>query len=243
MSSPTTRPIRTGILRDLGRLAYREAWSLQRALVARRVLEQCPDILLLVEHDPVFTVGRSGKESHWHGDLHRLRLEGHEVYEVERGGSMTFHGPGQLVGYPILTLRNFCRGPKAYVRLLEEVLIQTLEPWGIRGIRVEKQPGVWVEQKDGALAKIAAIGVRIAQGVTMHGFALNVSVDVTPFSRIVPCGIEGCRVTSLAQATGRPPELPRVRQRLVAVFGDLFGLEWEGDESDLGHEGPLLHET
>lgn len=228
MIPPTTRPTRVGLLKDLGRLPYREAWSLQQTLVVQRALGQCPDTLLFVEHDPVFTVGRSGKASHLNGDLHRLRLEGHEVYEVERGGSVTFHGPGQLVGYPILNLQSFCRGPKAYVRLLEEVLIQTVEPWGIQGLRVEKLPGVWVMQEGGSLAKIAAIGVRIAQGVTMHGFALNVSVDVTPFSKIVPCGIEGCRVTSVAEEVGSSaPDLPRVRQRLAVVFGELFGLAWE----------------
>lgn len=226
MPLSATRPTRLGMLSDLGRLPYREAWTLQQTVVTQRALDECSDTLLLMEHDPVFTVGRSGKAAHWGGEPERVRSAGYEMYEVERGGSVTFHGPGQLVGYPIIRLRDFCRGPKAYVRLLEDVLIQTLEPWGIEGRRVEKCPGIWVGQDDGGVAKIAAIGVRVAQGVTMHGFALNVSIDVTPFSMIVPCGIEGCRVTSMAEATGTSSDLSRVRQRLAMAFGEVFGLEW-----------------
>lgn len=216
----------TLIIRD--QVAYRVAWELQHALVQQRVANQCLDTLVLLEHPPVFTVGRRGHAAHWGGE-EGLRLAPYPVYHVERGGSVTYHGPGQIVGYPILRLNRFCAGPKAYVHLLEEVLIRTLSSWSIQGRRVDRLPGVWVGQE--SPAKIAAIGVRILHGVTMHGFALNVTVDLEPFSRIVPCGIPQCRVTSMADLLGRPLDLETVREQLAADFANVFGLEWTTGES------------
>lgn len=215
MSSP-------GILLVHDRLDYAAAWDLQRRLVEERVADRRPDTLVLVEHEPVFTVGRSGRAAHW-GEEQVLREAGYALYHVERGGSATYHGPGQIVGYPILRLSRFCPGPKAYVRLLEDVLIRTLADWGIAGQRVERLPGVWVGEEP---AKIAALGVRIVNGVTMHGFALNVTVDLAPFHRIVPCGITGCRVTSMAALLGEPVAAPLVRRTIAEKFAEVFELDW-----------------
>jgi len=229
VKGPSTAPLlaaRAGALHELERLDYAAAWELQRRLVEDRQAGRCPDTLLLLEHDPVFTVGRTGRAAHWGGDESATHLAGIPLLRVERGGSVTYHGPGQLVGYPILRLKRFCAGPKAYVRQLEEVVIRTLARWGIRGRRVEKLPGVWMEV--GRPAKIAAIGARIDRGVTMHGFALNVTVDLEPFTRIVPCGIADCRVTSMAELTAGSVDRDEVRRCLAEQFAEVFGLEWTG---------------
>ncbi len=134
------------------------------------------------------------------------------------------------MGYPIVKLRQFCAGPKAYVRMLEEVLIRVLSKWGIKGYRVEKFAGIWVNDPAdpaGPSAKIAAMGVKIARGVTLHGFALNVTVALAPFAGIVPCGIDGCRVTSMAEVLRGEVELHEVRRQIARCFGDVFGLEWQ----------------
>jgi len=216
-----TRP---GALMSFNRLPYEEAWELQRALVEERVADRRPDTLVLLEHEPVFTIGRSGQPAHWKDDEKSLEAAGYPVYHVERGGSVTFHGPGQIVGYPILRLSQFSPGPKGYMRLLEVVLIRTLADWGITGRRIDKLPGVWVGEE--TREKIAAMGVRIAGGVTMHGFALNVNVDLEPFRRIIPCGIVGCRVTSMKALLGRPLDVSVVRRRIAEVFAQVFGLIW-----------------
>jgi len=215
-------PCPHGVLLVHDRLDYETAWALQRSLVERRLADQHPDALLLMEHNPVFTIGRSGKQEHY--DETRLTKAGYPVYRIERGGSVTYHGPGQLVGYPILRLASFCAGPKAYVGLLEQVLIQTLSEWSIEARRIETWPGVWVGRE--VPAKIAAIGVKIQRGVTMHGFALNVAMDLSPFHLVTPCGIQGCRVTSMADVLGRPVDLQAVRGRLAERFAACFGLQW-----------------
>jgi lipoyl(octanoyl) transferase len=205
------------------RLEYDAAWALQRRLVEDRIAGRKPDTLLLLEHEPVFTAGRTARAEHWGGD-EASHVAGIPVCRTDRGGSVTYHGPGQLVGYPILKLNRFCEGPKAYVRMLEEVIIRALGQWNIVGRRVEKLPGVWVG--DERPAKIAAIGTRIERGVTMHGFALNVTVDLFPFSLIVPCGLANCRVTSMAEVLARPLDLPEVRRCVAEQFASVFGLEW-----------------
>jgi len=217
----TTRP---GTLMSFDRLPYEEAWELQRRLVEERVADRRPDTLVLLEHEPVFTIGRSGQSAHWGDDQNSLQDAGYSVYHVERGGSVTYHGPGQIVGYPILRLSHFCQGPKGYMQLLEEVLIRTLADWGIAGRRMDKLIGVWIGAATSE--KIAAMGVRIAGGVTMHGFALNVNVDLEPFRRIVPCGIAGCRVTSMQSILGKPVDISMVRRRIAEVFSQVFALDW-----------------
>ncbi|MGH7231670.1 MAG: lipoyl(octanoyl) transferase LipB [Nitrospiraceae bacterium] len=206
-------------LRRYGRMDYASAWNLQRALVQDRIENSGLDTLVLLEHEPVFTVGRRGRPDHC--DEASLVESGYSVFHVERGGSVTYHGPGQVVGYPILRLSQFCSGPKIYMRLLEEVIILTLEEWDIHGARADMLTGVWMGQE-----KIAAMGVRIIRGVTMHGFALNVSVDLTPFTRIVPCGIAGCQVTSMSRVLGQAVDMRAVQDCLATVFAEVFGLEW-----------------
>jgi lipoyl(octanoyl) transferase len=222
--SSAQRTIVHGTVLSYALLEYEHAWALQRARVEQRAAECCPDTLVLLEHNAVFTIGRSGREDHWGYDEHRLIQSGYPVYHIERGGSITFHGPGQIVGYPILRLATFCAGPKAYVRLLEEVLIRTLADWDIVGRRIDAWPGVWIDLEQPA--KIAAIGVKIQRGVTMHGFALNVTMDLSPFQLVAPCGLQECRVTSMADILGHAVPMDRVRQRLTEVFAGLFGLEW-----------------
>lgn len=216
--------VRSGSLLCFDQLDYEAAWDLQHQLVEERRADRRPDTLVLVEHPPTYTIGRSGRDGHWGGDEHVLRQTGYPVYRVERGGSITYHGPGQIVGYPILQLKQFCSGPKEYIRLLEQVLIRTLAHYGLAAFRLNKLPGVWVNGNPPE--KIAAMGVRIQRGITMHGFALNVAVDVSPFGRIVPCGIPACRVTSMAACLGGSVDVSSVRQQIAAVFGEVFGLEW-----------------
>lgn len=213
-----------GALIQRERLDYATAWALQRRLVEDRLAVRCSDTLLLLEHEPVFTAGRTARAEHWGGDAFATHVAGIPVHRTDRGGSMTYHGPGQLVGYPILKLNRFCEGPKAYVRMLEEVIIRTLGQWNIVGRRLEKLPGVWMG--DTRPAKIAAIGTRIERGITLHGFALNVTVDLAPFSRIVPCGLADCRVTSMADVLARPVDLAEVRRCVAEQFASVFGLEW-----------------
>ena len=213
-----------GMLIQCGRLDYETAWALQHRLVEDRLAGRCPDTLLLLEHAPVFTIGRTSRAEHWGRDEQAPHVAGIPVCRTDRGGSVTYHGPGQLVGYPILKLNRYCEGPKAYVRMLEEVIILTLAQWDITGRRAEKLPGVWVG--DERPAKIAAVGTRIERGVTMHGFALNVAVDLAPFAHIVPCGIAGCRVTSMAVMLEDPVDPAEVRRCVAGRFADVFGLEW-----------------
>ena len=219
-----SQPSRAGIVRFCGLLSYEKALDLQRACRDERIAGHSPDRLLLMEHEPLYTAGRTTHDSHWLAEEASARRTGIPVIRTERGGSITYHGPGQVVGYPILRLAEHCSGPKAYVHRLEEVLIATLAEWEIVAHRRERFPGVWVGGD--RPSKIAFIGVRISQGVTTHGFALNVSLDLNPFSYIVPCGIAECRVTSMAALLGTAPDMRAVQRRIAAVFGERFHLTW-----------------
>lgn len=204
---------------DCGRMAYGEAWALQRALMSARQEERVPDAVLLVEHPPVITVGRAGQRTNILVPREVLDGRGIEFYEIERGGDVTYHGPGQLVGYPILHLRPLDEDVGRYVRLLEATLIEALRPFGIAAGRMPGYPGVWVED-----AKIAAIGVAVKRKVTMHGFALNVDPDLAHFDLINPCGL-GRPVTSMARLLGRSVHLEEVRPVVSHAIGALFQLE------------------
>ena len=205
---------------------YAEAWTLQKQLQEERIAERQGDMLLLLEHSPVYTLGRSTQPSHWDCGEEVLRRTGATFQSVDRGGSITYHGPGQVVGYPILKLSHYCSGPKQYVRKLEEVLIHTLSRWGIGGYRVEKKPGVWVRWNH-ADAKIAAIGVRIDHGVTIHGFALNVDLDLSPFSHIMPCGLAQCHITSMAEVRQSAVSSSVVAQQVAQEFARAFNIHWK----------------
>lgn len=208
-------------------IPYDEAWMLQKQLHEERIAERRGDTLLLLEHQPVYTLGRSTKPTHWNCGEEVLRQTGASLQSVDRGGSITYHGPGQIVGYPILKLTDYCSGPKQYVRMLEEVLIQTLTRWGIEGYRLEKKPGVWVRWNH-ADAKIAAIGVRIDHGVTIHGFALNVDLDLSPFSHILPCGLTQCPITSMAEVRQSAVSPSLVAQQVAQEFARTFNIQWKG---------------
>lgn len=204
----------------LGRARYLEAWRLQEA-VASRVRAGAAAHLLLLEHDPVYTIGRSGSESNLLATPSELRAAGASVFRVDRGGDITYHGPGQLVGYPIVRLAE-APDLVRYVRGLEAALIAVCAGYGIRGQRVARKTGVWVEMAPGRMAKIAAIGVRVSRRVTTHGFALNVSTDLAAFARMLPCGFAH-EVTSF-EALGVRAEASEVAVRAGDAVAEALGL-------------------
>ncbi|MCC7510934.1 MAG: lipoyl(octanoyl) transferase LipB [Planctomycetes bacterium] len=231
----------------LGRRAYTPVWELQKQLLERRIAGEIGDTLLLVEHEPVYTWGKRTDPAHLGPGPEGLRALGADTFEVERGGEVTYHGPGQLTGYPIVNLANLrCgRDLHKYMRGLEEVMIKVLAGYGLRSERVQGLTGVWIQEAGGSKqdagkvaadaadpdcrihspksSKVAALGVRVRKWCTMHGFALNVSNDCLPwFRHIVPCGIEGRGVTSIEAMLGRAPSMPELRERLVAAFKDVF---------------------
>lgn len=205
-------------LLELGRVSYERALELQAGLVAQRKLGCASDHLLLLEHPHVITLGRNGRLSNLLASREVLERSGVTFHDTDRGGDITYHGPGQLVGYPILDLRKWKRDVLAYVRAIEQVLIDTVAEFGIGARRVPGCTGVWV---DGA--KIAAIGVHLSRWVTSHGFALNVNTDLSYFQYIVPCGLTK-PVTSMAQL-GVQTTLEEVSQRLAGHFGRVFECE------------------
>ena len=205
-------------LRELGRTDYGAAMELQRQLVAERQQGLIPDQLLLLEHPHVITLGRNGKAGNVLASDEALSRAGVSFYPTDRGGDVTYHGPGQLVGYPIVDLREWQRDVGAYVRAVEQAIIDTLADYGISAGRIPKLTGVWVGD-----SKIAAIGVHISRWVTSHGFALNVSTDLSFFQYIVPCGLTK-PVTSMA-ALGVGASVHEVGQTLAAHFGRVFDCE------------------
>lgn len=216
----------------MGRVAYEPAYQLQTRLMGLRKAEQIGDTLLLLEHDPVFTHGRRGTDSHILAGRNGLGAAAVPVVETDRGGETTYHGPGQLVVYPIVSIRQLSIGPVAYVRLLEEVTLQVLREHGISGHRVVGKTGVWVGGEPGDKVeegvaplgrKIAAIGVRISGGVAMHGTALNVAPDTEMFHGIVPCGMPGLDVTSIQIERGHAPSIEEVGWHWADAFADILG--------------------
>ncbi|HEV2014569.1 MAG TPA: lipoyl(octanoyl) transferase LipB [Candidatus Dormibacteraeota bacterium] len=205
-------------VRRLGRIPYEEAWALQNRLAEARRAGLKPDTLILLEHPHTYTIGRSGTREHVYLTEDELAARGITCLEVDRGGDVTYHGPGQLVGYPILGL-----GPPPdvgwYLRSLEACLIDVLDDFGIKGGRLDGYTGVWVAGR-----KIAAIGVKVSQGVTTHGFALNVATDLSLFTHILPCGIPDKGVTSMAVELGRAPAMIDVEDAVVARFSERFAL-------------------
>jgi lipoyl(octanoyl) transferase len=222
---------------DLGLIGYAEGCALQKRLVAARKADAIEDVLLFCEHPHVITQGRNGKREHLLVNEHVLRQKGVEFYETSRGGDITYHGPGQIVGYPILNLGAIRRDVVWYVRMLEEAMIRATTEFGITAVREPGKTGVWVEvAEDGSslatrhspLAtseKLGAIGVHISRWVTSHGFAYNVSTDLRFFDLIVPCGIADRKATSLEKLLGRTVEEAEVVPRLARHLGELFGLE------------------
>jgi len=207
-------------VRRLGRISYSRGLELQQRLVAERQAGSIPDQLLLLEHDPVFTLGRNARAENVLFPAEALRDVGFEVYDTGRGGDVTYHGPGQVVGYPILDLSPDRRDVHRYVRDLEEVMIRTCAEYGLAASRVTGLTGTWLGNE-----KIGAIGVRIARWVTSHGFAFNVATDLSAFDLIVPCGIRGRGVTSLERKLGRVVTLDEAMDRLTTHFTAVFERE------------------
>jgi len=210
------------ILIDTGRKEYSEAWELQKSLVQDCQLNTQNNYLVLTEHPPVITYGKSSKEGNLITDKKMLESLGISLSETDRGGDITFHGPGQIVGYPIFNLNNFKKDINWYLRSLEEVIIQTLSAFGIEGTRIPKLTGVWVGNN-----KICAIGVKITRWVTMHGFALNVSTDLSYFNHIVPCGISDKGVTSISEILHKEISLDDVKEKLTSNFKMVFHIQIE----------------
>ena len=211
---------------DLGTLPYAAALELQRDVARRRISGEIPeDVLLLVEHPPVVTLGRTAKGANLIASPAYLASQGVELFEVERGGDITFHGPGQLVGYPIFDLKRHRKDLHWYLRQIEEALIQALAGQGIAGGRVDKYTGVWVDASRDSRRKIASIGVHARDWVTWHGFALNVNTDLRYFDLIVPCGISGVTMTSVARELGSGSQDMRVmHDAVIGAFARTFQL-------------------
>jgi len=232
---------------DIGRVDYKETWDFQESLLAsiskikldnRAKNAQIsnidfplstshfplpsPNYLLFCEHNPVYTLGKSGNENHLLLQEPFLQTIGASYYRTNRGGDITFHGPGQLVGYPILDLDNFTTDIHLYLRNLEEVIIQVCASYGLLAGRVEGLTGVWIEPEKPEKRKICAMGVKASRWITMHGFALNINTDLTYFDHIVPCGIAEYGVTSLKKELGRELDVKEVKLKVVAAFADLF---------------------
>jgi lipoyl(octanoyl) transferase len=203
---------------NLGRTRYADTWELQRKLFELRLEGLVDDVLLFTEHEHVYTIGKGGDENHLLATQHELQTDRVEVFRIDRGGDITYHGPGQIVGYPILDLNGYFLDIHRYLRALEEVIIRTLGQLGIQSGREEGMTGVWVSGE-----KIAAIGVKVSRWRTMHGFALNVNTDLMRFSRIIPCGIFHKGVTSIQRILGRIVALEEVEDTLVASFSSVFG--------------------
>jgi len=221
------------IFQNLGLTDYKKAWDYQDqifkntiSLKLKKTREdatiETPNHLLFVEHPHVFTLGKSGDQSHLLTSEKELNAKGVTFYKINRGGDITYHGPGQIVGYPILDLDNFFTDIHKYLRFLEEMVILTLSEYGITATRSEGETGVWIDVNTPFARKICAMGVRASRWVTMHGFAFNVNTDLGYFDHIIPCGIKGKGVTSLQAELGREIPLTEVQEKLLTHFKNLF---------------------
>jgi lipoyl(octanoyl) transferase len=206
------------VVSNLGRTRYADTWDLQRRLFDLRVHGRIDDVLLFTEHEHVYTLGKGGDSNHLLASDEELNIDGTEVFRIDRGGDITYHGPGQIVGYPILDLNRHTPDIHRYLRSLEDVLIRLLAGYDIHGEREDGMTGVWVGGE-----KIAALGVKVSRWVTMHGFALNVNTDLQKFERIIPCGIFHKGVTSMRTLLGRELRVEEVEARLTESFCAVFG--------------------
>ncbi len=224
------------LLRDLGFQDFKTTWDLQEQLLAetlkvksanrdREVPEATPNHFLWVEHPHVYTLGRNGNPENLLVSKELLAQRGAQFYKINRGGDITYHGPGQLVGYPILDLDNFFTDIHKYLRFLEEVIILTLAEYGIEGDRSPGETGVWLDVGTSQARKICAMGIRASRWVTMHGFALNVNADLSYFDLMIPCGIQDKGVTSIARELGREIPLEEVKIKIQKHFELLFEAE------------------
>ena len=200
-------------INDLGDRNFKEIWDMQKKLQKQRINNEIYDTLLLVEHEPVYTLGKNANKNH----LLQNRNNEIKIYDTDRGGDITFHGPGQLVGYPILDLNNYTKSVNWYMRVLEELIIKVIGEFGILGSRIEGLTGVWVNNQ-----KIGAQGVRISRWVTMHGFSINVSPDLKYYDGIIPCGIFNYGITSMEELLNKKLEMNKVKKTTIKIFKKLF---------------------
>ncbi len=231
------------ILKDLGLTDYKEAWDYQEHLFQEilavkvknrreNTTSETPNHFLFVEHPHVYTLGKSGDMTNLLVDVHFLQEKGAVFYKINRGGDITYHGPGQVVGYPILDLDNFFTDIHKYLRFLEEMVILTLAEYGLKGERSKGETGVWLDVGTPFARKICAMGVRASRWVTMHGFAFNANVDLGYFDLMIPCGIKGKAVTSLNLELGRAKvDMEELKSKLIKHFSALFGAELEENQS------------
>ena len=224
-------------LKDLGEIAYKEAWNYQDELFQGIIdikmsnrkndtSETTPNYFLFVEHPHVYTLGKSGDLSNLLLNEEQLKAKGATFYKSNRGGDITYHGPGQIVGYPIFDLENFFTDIHKYLRFLEEAIILTLADYGLKAERSSGETGVWFDVGTPFARKICALGVRSSRWVSMHGFALNVNVDLGYFDNIIPCGIKGKAVTSMEAELGKKTPINEVKDKITKHLSDLFQLEF-----------------
>lgn len=202
---------------DLGQKDYKEVWDLQKIIHQKRVEKEIADTLLLVEHNPVITMGKSGKQNNLLIPFKLLEEKGIAYYQIERGGDVTYHGLGQVVGYPIINIKEGLIGIRPFIEKLENVIIATLVEFGIKGEKKEKMIGVWTET-----GKICSIGVAVKRWVSFHGFAFNVNTNLKHFDLIVPCGLKDVTMTSMQKILNKEISLDRVKKSIIKNFGVLF---------------------
>ncbi len=218
------------IYKNLGNIDYKKAWDYQEELFALKLQQKreqnIPENhLLLCEHPPVFTLGKSGQDSNLLITQNLLDQKRIQYFKINRGGDITFHGPGQIVGYPILDLEQFKLGVKEYIHSMEEVIIRTLADYNIKSERLDGATGVWLDTDKLSTRKICAIGVKASRHITMHGFAFNVNTDLKYYDLINPCGFTDKGVTSMAKELGNELKMPDVQQKIKHYFTEVFGME------------------
>lgn len=205
---------------NLGKISYQEAWDLQKSIFELRTKNEINDVLFLLEHPHTYTLGKVADKNNLVYTKRELEEKEITVFDIDRGGDITYHGPGQIVGYPIIDLKNWKQDTHLYLRNLEEVLIRVCADYGLQTGRKEKYTGVWVEER-----KICAIGIKVSRWITMHGFAFNVNTNLNLFNGIIPCGINDKEVTSLKKELNREVDLGEVKDNIIKHFKDIFGYD------------------
>jgi len=224
------------ILRDIGKSSFSDAWQYQEEIFKKTIDQkienrsseskiETDNFLIITEHNPVYTIGKSGDISNLLLNDDEMKTEGIEFYKINRGGDITYHGPGQIMGYPIIDLDNFFTDINLYLRKLEEVIINTLKSYDLRGFTIKGETGVWVKDNNGLSKKVCAFGIRASRWVTMHGFSFNVNPELTYFKNIIPCGIKDKGVTSVSELKRSNIEMNQIKQILYKNFAKSFSAE------------------
>ena len=224
------------ILRDIGKSSFSDAWQYQEKIFKKTIDQkienrsseskiETDNFLIITEHNPVYTIGKSGDISNLLLNDDAMKTEGIEFYKINRGGDITYHGPGQIMGYPIIDLDNFFTDINLYLRKLEEVIINTLKSYDLRGFTIKGETGVWVKDNNGLSKKVCAFGIRASRWVTMHGFSFNVNPELNYFKNIIPCGIKDKGVTSVSELKNSNIEMNQIKQILYKNFAESFSAE------------------